>query len=233
MIKYLDLRESAKKEGYVITFDDYIFCSYYVQGYPIEECYLLSYKANEPQIRALTPTAQIREIKKIYSNCKISANKVLDKDHIKWLILVLRPMYVEDVQKFVVANVDLFDFMPKSQKEVLFEKAVEKKFGVTQDDEDINRDIREALSRIIKENKGMSLSDENVKVLLDTIKLWQKEFAPPAVDEKSDIDMTIVMAYDKFNAICPSCNREIDVYRGIKCQCPHCQTWIDLTGEQV
>lgn len=233
MIKYLDLKESAKKEGHTITFDDYIFSSYYVQGYPIEECYLLSYKANEPEIRSLTPVAQTKEIRRIYISCKQKAKTILERANIKWLIMVLRPMYIEDVQKFVVANVDLFDFMPKSQKEVLFEQAVEKKFGVTQDDEDINRDIREALSRIIKENKGMSLSDENVKVLLDTIKLWQKEFAPPVVDEKSDIDMTIVMAYDKFNAICPSCNREIDVSRGIKCQCPHCQTWIDLTGEQV
>lgn len=233
MIKYLDLKESAKKEGHVITFDDYIFTSYYVQGYPIEECYLLSFKANEPEFRSLTPAAKNKEMKNIYYSCKQRGNKILEKEHIKWLILVLRPMFVEDTKKFVVANIDLFDFIPKSQKEVLFENAVDKKFGVSDEDNDINKDIKEALSRIIKENKGMSLSDENVKVLLDTIKLWQKEFAPPVADEKSDIDMTIVMAYEKFNAVCPVCNHEIDVARGIKCKCPHCDTWIDLTGENV
>lgn len=68
-------------------------------------------------------------------------------------------------------------------------------------------------------NRISDLDAASTKDVISLIKMLTEQFG---LDGGGDFEKHFVQIYPKFNALCPNCNREIDIQRGITSVCPFC-----------
>lgn len=83
-------------------------------------------------------------------------------------------------------------------------------------------DIQQLLANLLhnRVGDGGSLDDASVKDVISLIKMMYEQ---GALDSGDSFQKHFITVLPKFVALCPACNHEIDVARGVDCVCPHCK----------
>jgi len=91
-----------------------------------------------------------------------------------------------------------------------------------------HRDIMVLYDSIMNADKTQWTKDE-IDRALKIIKEYDEKFGLFNSDEKEKnrFDSHFYHVYKSFNSVCPRCNSEIDIIRGVLVQCPVCEIWID------
>lgn len=232
MIKFSSLQAEAKRQGFTIEREDFLFALFVVLGYKLDECAILSGKYN-PREKPITRGRKKKEPLS-NSNAVVKAKKTLDEDNIKWLVMTIKPFYLEDTKGYVFEHMDEFDFIPQKAKQNLVDQSLINKLIDSEEeeltfDEVALRGIKKNIMAILKSD--ISVEDKSqVDSYLKTCSIALQRLLPPPKDEEiSYFDKNFQYVYPKFNAICPVCSKEIDVARGLINICSHCKAKIDLT----
>jgi len=82
-------------------------------------------------------------------------------------------------------------------------------------------DVQQLLANLLhnRVGSGDSLDDASVK---DVISLIKTMYEQGALDSGDTFQKHFIQIHEPFNAVCTSCNHEIDAYKGVDCRCPHC-----------
>ena len=82
-------------------------------------------------------------------------------------------------------------------------------------------DIQQLLANLLQNRvgDGGSLDDASVK---DVISLIKTMYEQGALDSGDSFQKHFISVHEKFNALCPNCNHEMDAYAGVNCRCGHC-----------
>jgi hypothetical protein len=89
-------------------------------------------------------------------------------------------------------------------------------------------DVQKLLSNLLK-NRSEDLDDASVKDILSLIKSM---YDSGALDSGDSFQQHFIQIHDKFNALCPNCNHEIDVFAGVDCVCPYCKQAFKWSEEE-
>ncbi len=223
MLKIKQIFDDAQKEGYVIMPKDVSFAIYVLSGYDLDDC--LIYSANH-EVKTDTRQTKLKIADKKYLQTK--AKTLMEEDRIKWLLFYLRPVITKDISDYVTHNLNDFDFIPKSAKEVLVQNNIVEKLIKGNDDpiEELSeKDIKKALTLIAR--RAISTPDDiDIKETVPLFKFYMDRFAPK--NEEDVVAKHIIIAEEKHNAICNLCSREITVSNGLINICEHCGCHIDL-----
>lgn len=235
MIKFVEVRDLAKKEKHDIDMGDFIFSLLYAQGYPISDCYIISKYRKEITMKSEPKSkAAKNEKQKTIAVLSSAGTKVLKEPKIQWLIALLRPIYIEDIKKYVFANMDDFDFINTSQKKKMIEDNVRAKLDVSGEFDELSPTaLKKILTSLVKDLKD----DPNAaKDLLSSIKLYIDKFSPPDNGDGDYFSKNFVEIVAKFMSVCENCGREIDLPIDLDINipviCPHCKVQIDLKKEK-
>lgn len=79
-------------------------------------------------------------------------------------------------------------------------------------------EVQQLLANLLH-NRSQELDDASVKDILSLIKTMYEQ---GALDSGDTFQKHFIQIHDQFNALCTNCNRELDIYAGIDCRCPHC-----------
>ena len=85
-------------------------------------------------------------------------------------------------------------------------------------------EVQQLLANLLH-NRSQELDEASVKDILSLIKMMYEQ---GALDSGDTFQKHFITIHDKFNALCPNCNHEIDVFAGVDCVCPYCKqafTW--------
>lgn len=82
-------------------------------------------------------------------------------------------------------------------------------------------DLRRILAKFLK-TKYDDLDSADAKDLLNAIKIYIDKFGDIGDDGIAKFNRHFIQVYPPYNAVCPSCNREIDLPRGVNSKCKHC-----------
>lgn len=232
MIKFKEIQKEAKKQGHNIEREDFLFALFVVQGYDLDQCAILSGKYT---VRSTNVRVNPKKADTTSTNAKMKAKKLLEEEHIKWLVIALKPMHLDDTKKFVFANMDSFDFIPKTAKQNLVDESLINKLMDSGSEEDLSfdtialRGIKKNIMAILKSD--IELADKaQVDTYLKAVNVAVQRLLPPAKDEDA-IDYfskNFQYVYPKMNCVCVECNREFDGFRGMIVKCPHCGTQYDM-----
>lgn len=102
-----------------------------------------------------------------------------------------------------------------------FEKAVKNEALELSDVNFSAEDLRRILAKFLK-NKYADLDSADAKDLLNAIKIYIDKFGDIGDDGIAKFNRHFIQVYPPYNAVCPSCNREIDLPRGVNSKCKHC-----------
>lgn len=82
-------------------------------------------------------------------------------------------------------------------------------------------DIQQLLANLLQNRvgDGESLDDASVKDVLSLIKTMYEQ---GALDSGSTFQKHFISVHEKFNALCPMCNHELDAFAGVDIRCCHC-----------
>lgn len=235
MIKFIEAKELAKKEKHDIDMGDFLFSLLYSQGYPLSDCYIASKYRKEITMKS-EPKSKVakNEKQKTIAVLTAAGSKNLKEPKIQWLIALLRPIHIEDIKKYVFANMDDFDFINTSQKKKMIESDVRAKLEVSGEFDELSpNDLKKILTGLVKDLKA---DPSSAKDLLGSIKLYIDKFSPPDNTEGEYFSKNFVEIQPKFNSVCLNCGREIDLPIDLDIKipviCPHCKIQIDLNKEK-
>lgn len=80
-------------------------------------------------------------------------------------------------------------------------------------------EVQQLLANLLH-NRSQELDEASVKDILSLIKTMYEQ---GALDSGDTFQKHFITIHDKFNALCPNCNHEIDVFAGVDCVCPYCK----------
>lgn len=80
-------------------------------------------------------------------------------------------------------------------------------------------EVQQLLANLLH-NRSQELDEASVKDILSLIKTMYEQ---GALDSGDTFQKHFITIMPKFNALCPVCNREMDVVAGVDCVCPHCR----------
>lgn len=83
-------------------------------------------------------------------------------------------------------------------------------------------DLRKILAKFLKE-KYKDIDAADAKDLLNAIKIYIDKFGDTGDDGIAKFNRHFIQVYPPYNAVCPSCGREIDLPRGVNSKCKHCE----------
>lgn len=90
-----------------------------------------------------------------------------------------------------------------------------------------SEDVANMLSSLLYE-RSSNLEDASVR---DIVALIRELNSQGALDGSGNgFSRHFISVHDPFNALCTTCNREIEIARGVTCICPHCATrytWVE------
>ena len=79
-------------------------------------------------------------------------------------------------------------------------------------------EIVQMLSNLLAK-RSENLEEASVR---DITALIRELAAQGAFEGGDGFQKHFITVYPHFNALCPNCNRELDIARGLTCVCPHC-----------
>ena len=126
------------------------------------------------------------------SSKKKESETLLEQQHIKQLKDLIEESYRSEIQKKAL-NLDDFSFSGKEAVQIL--------------------------NNLLK-SRVEDIDSASVKDVVSVIKQLTEQGALDTGD--GGFSKHFVVVKDKFNALCTSCNREMDAFKGIGCKCPHC-----------
>lgn len=228
MIRFKELQIEAKKQGHTIEREDFTFSLLVMQGFDLGECALLSGKYNTKDLKNTKKQIQNSAI-----NSKIKGKKILEESHIQWIITFIKPYILETIKSYVFEHLDDFDFIPKNSKQNLVDQSLINRLLDSNEEETFDtlalKGIKKNIMAILKSD--VQVEDKSqVETYLKAANVAIQRLLPPIKDEDANeyFSKNFQEIYKKFNAVCPECNREIDVARGLICICSHCGSRIDL-----
>ncbi len=80
-------------------------------------------------------------------------------------------------------------------------------------------EVQQLLANLLH-NRSQELDEASVKDILSLIKTMYEQ---GALDSGDTFQKHFITIHDKFNALCPNCNHEIDVFAGVDCVCQYCK----------
>lgn len=89
-------------------------------------------------------------------------------------------------------------------------------------------EVQQLLANLLH-NRSQELDDASVKDILSLIKTMYEQ---GALDSGDTFQKHFITIHDKFNALCPNCNHEIDVFAGVDCVCPYCKQAFKWSEEE-
>lgn len=89
-------------------------------------------------------------------------------------------------------------------------------------------EVQQLLANLLH-NRSQELDEASVKDILSLIKTMYEQ---GALDSGDTFQKHFVTIHDKFNALCPNCNHEIDVFAGVDCVCPYCKQAFKWSEEE-
>lgn len=89
-------------------------------------------------------------------------------------------------------------------------------------------EVQQLLANLLH-NRSQELDDASVKDILSLIKTMYEQ---GALDSGDTFQKHFITIHDKFNALCPNCNHEIDVFAGVDCVCPYCKQAFKWSDEE-
>lgn len=89
-------------------------------------------------------------------------------------------------------------------------------------------EVQQLLANLLH-NRSQELDEASVKDILSLIKTMYEQ---GALDSGDTFQKHFITIHDKFNALCPNCNHEIDVFAGVDCVCPYCKQAFKWSEEE-
>jgi hypothetical protein len=89
-------------------------------------------------------------------------------------------------------------------------------------------EVQQLLANLLH-NRSQELDDASVKDILSLIKTMYEQ---GALDSGDTFQKHFITIHDKFNALCPNCNHEIDVFAGVDCVCTYCKQAFKWSEEE-
>lgn len=89
-------------------------------------------------------------------------------------------------------------------------------------------EVQQLLANLLH-NRSQELEEASVKDILSLIKTMYEQ---GALDSGDTFQKHFITIHDKFNALCPNCNHEIDVFAGVDCVCPYCKQAFKWSEEE-
>lgn len=89
-------------------------------------------------------------------------------------------------------------------------------------------EVQQLLANLLH-NRSQELDEASVKDILSLIKTMYEQ---GALDSGDTFQKHFITIHDKFNALCPNCNHEIDVFAGVDCVCPYCKQAFKWSDEE-
>lgn len=89
-------------------------------------------------------------------------------------------------------------------------------------------EVQQLLANLLH-NRSQELDEASVKDILSLIKTMYEQ---GALDSGDTFQKHFITIHDKFNALCPNCNHEIDVFAGVDCICPYCKQAFKWSEEE-
>ncbi len=89
-------------------------------------------------------------------------------------------------------------------------------------------EVQQLLANLLH-NRSQELDEASVKDILSLIKTMYEQ---GALDSGDTFQKHFITIHDKFNALCPNCNHEIDVFAGVDCVCPYCKQTFKWSEEE-
>jgi hypothetical protein len=89
-------------------------------------------------------------------------------------------------------------------------------------------EVQQLLANLLH-NRSQELDEASVKDILSLIKTMYEQ---GALDSGDTFQKHFITIHDKFNALCPNCNHEIDVFAGVDCVCPYCRQAFKWSEEE-
>jgi len=89
-------------------------------------------------------------------------------------------------------------------------------------------EVQQLLANLLH-NRSQELDEASVKDILSLIKTMYEQ---GALDSGDTFQKHFITIHDKFNALCPNCNHEIDVFAGVDCVCPYCKQVFKWSEEE-
>lgn len=92
-------------------------------------------------------------------------------------------------------------------------------------------DVQQLLANLLHNRVGDndSLDDASVKDVISLIKMMYEQ---GALDSGDTFQKHFITVMPKFNALCPTCNHELDVVAGMNCICPSCKQVFKWSEEE-
>lgn len=89
-------------------------------------------------------------------------------------------------------------------------------------------EVQQLLANLLH-NRSQELDEASVKDILSLIKTMYEQ---GALDSGDTFQKHFITIHDKFNALCPNCNHEIDVFAGVDCVCQYCKQAFKWSEEE-
>lgn len=89
-------------------------------------------------------------------------------------------------------------------------------------------EVQQLLANLLH-NRSQELDEASVKDILSLIKTMYEQ---GALDSGDTFQKHFITIHDKFNALCPNCNHEIDVFAGVDCVCQYCKQVFKWSEEE-
>ena len=89
-------------------------------------------------------------------------------------------------------------------------------------------EVQQLLANLLH-NRSQELDEASVKDILSLIKTMYEQ---GALDSGDTFQKHFITIHDKFNALCPNCNHEINVFAGVDCVCPYCKQAFKWSEEE-
>lgn len=200
MIESLNELRNNQTLRHSITARDYLFGLLLALDIKKAEAYRLVYNINSYPF-ALTEN----EFEKINKQSDEHAKRLVETDEVKELVLALRSVVDKHVTEYYNKHsLDNSEFYELTEK-----------------------DLKMMLA---KGMRRLELGDGTEKDLAQLLKIYFDKFVKKNVIDEDDTDKVIIIAPHKKEAVCISCNREIDILLSAPFECPYCGKRYDLRG---
>ena len=200
MIETLNQLRNDKVIRQNINAKDYLFALLLAFDVRKAEAYRLVYNINSYPF-AMTEN----EFDSINTQSDETAKKLVETDEVKDLVIALREIVEKHIidyyQKHSLDNSDFYDLSEKDLKTML-----------------------------AKGMRRLEAGDGNEKDLAQLLKIYFDKFVKSKTIDEDDTDKVIIIAPHKKEAVCISCNREIDILMSAPFECPYCGKRYDLRG---
>lgn len=103
-----------------------------------------------------------------------------------------------------------------------YQQDIQAKASTLKDYKFSGADIQQLLANLLhnRTGEGDNLDEASVKDVISLIKMMYEQ---GALDSGDSFTKHFIQVYPPFNALCTNCNKEIDVFPGMDCVCPHCK----------